>query len=425
MKNAFGIAALALCMTVMSFVAANGEEYWIYFGTSTDKTTPEMDANNIPRSEGIYVGKFDTETGATTDVRLALPARSSGYLATAPDKNRLYFVGALDGKDGWANAYACEVDPKTGDLKVLNGAPTTGQGVCHTDVRADGKFLTAANYSSGDFSVFKLKEDGSIDKVTAKYFRDGSGPLTRRQNHPYGHSSYFITTDGVCRVFMSDLGSDRINVARLNEETGALDEDPEIPFLKTPAGAGPRHLAFATDAAGRLVVFSINELDSTFSAFQLDFNAGKSVCLGTWTTIEEEYRAKLTDEETLVDGKEFTYGNKTAAIAVATLPNGKRVVYATNRGQNTIVAFDVEPLLAADAKEGLTPPLLQRVSTNGSFPRFAMLDPSNKYYIVSNKKSGSVYTYKIDPETGKLSLAFEKPTQIAWVIAGGFVPVEK
>ena len=425
MRKLLGIAALALTVTIASRVVALGEEYWIYFGTSTDKTTPEMDANKIPRSEGIYVGKFNTETGATTDVRLALPARSSGYIATVPDKNRLYFVGALDGKDGWANAYACEVDRKTGDLKVLNGVPTQGQGVCHTSARPDGKFLTAANYSSGDFSVMKLNADGSIAGVTAKYFRDGSGPLTRRQNHPYGHSSYFVTTDGVCRLFMSDLGSDRIYVARVDEETGELTEDPAIPYLATPAGAGPRHLDFATDAAGRLVVFSINELDSTFSAFQLDFKVGTSALLGTWTTLEEKYREKLTDEESLVDGKTYTYGNKTAAIAVETLPNGKRVVYATNRGQNTIVVFDVEPLLARDAREGLTPKLLQRVSSNGSYPRFAMLDPTNQYYIVSNKKSGSVYTYKIDPETGVLSLAFDKPIQLAWVLAGGFIPVEK
>ncbi|MBQ4079691.1 MAG: beta-propeller fold lactonase family protein, partial [Thermoguttaceae bacterium] len=253
---------LAILLFVSSYVGAaeTNAKYWIFLGTSTEATTPEMDKNGIQRSEGIYVGKYDASTGAISDVRLALKAPSSGYIATLPDRNLLYFVGSAKPSDRGSNAYACKVDPKTGDLTLLNGVSTQGSGVCHTFVRPDGKFLTAANYMSGDFSVFKLKGDGLIEGVTAKYRRDGAGPLKRRQDHPYGHSSYFVESNGVCRLFMSDLGSDRIYIARLNEENGSLEEDPRIPFLATPAGAGPRHLSFATDANGKTVVFSINEL---------------------------------------------------------------------------------------------------------------------------------------------------------------------
>lgn len=414
--------AILLFVSACAGAAETNAKYWIFLGTSTEATTPEMDKNGIQRSEGIYVGKYDASTGAISDVRLALKAPSSGYIATLPDRNLLYFVGSAKPSDRGSNAYACKVDPKTGDLTLLNGVPTQGAGVCHTFVRPDGKFLTAANYMSGDFSVFKLKDDGLIEGVTAKYRRDGAGPLKRRQDHPYGHSSYFVESNGVCRLFMSDLGSDRIYIARLNEENGSLKEDPRIPFLATPAGAGPRHLSFATDVNGKTVVFSINELDSTLSAFRLDFESGTSALLGTWSTLEEEYRKGLTDEETIVDGKTFLYGNKTAAIEVAKLDNGKTVVYATNRGQNTIVSFDATDIIAG--KIDVEFPLIQRISTYGSFPRYMSLDPVGKRLIVSNKKSGSVFVYTIDQETGKLSLSQEKPTQIAWVIAAGFIPRE-
>ena len=419
----YAIFLAAAWLGVASQFDAYAKEYWIYFGTSTEGTTAEMNERGIGRSEGIYVGKYDDATGSISDVRLALAARSSGYLATAPGKNLLYFVGSLDGKDGWANAYACKVDPKTGDLTVINGKPTTGQGVCHTSVREDGKFLTAANYSSGDFSILPLAEDGAVLDATAKYRKDGSGPLKRRQDHPYGHSSYFLTTDGVCRVFMSDLGSDKIYIARLDEKTGALTDDPDVPYLATPAGAGPRHLDFATDAQGRTIVFSINELDSTLSAFRIDFKEGKSERLGTWSTLEEEFRKKLTDEETLVDGKTYLYGNKTAAIAFATTSEGKNVVYATNRGQNTIVAFDADSIVKC--KETVDFPLIQRISTRGSFPRYATLDPAKRHYIVSNKKSGLVWVYEINQKTGALSPVGDDPVKLAWVIAGAFVPVQK
>ncbi len=412
----------ALTMCALQAATTFAADYWFYMGTSTDKTTPEQDEYGVPRSEGIYVGKFDSETGKISDVRLVLKASFSGYIDSLPDKNLLYFIGSADPKDGGANAYACKADPKTGDLTLINHKPTTGSGVCHVCVRSDGKFLNAANYTSGDFSLFPLNEDGSVADVTAKYFRDGSGPLTRRQNHPYGHSAYFITTDGVCRMFMSDLGSDRIYIARVNEKTGELDEDPEIPFLATPAGAGPRHLAFVDDAQGKLIVFSINELDSTLSAFRLDFKEGKSERLGTWSTIEDEYRVKLTDEEALVDGKEFFYGNKTAAITAVETASGKTVVYATNRGQNTVVAFDATAIVKGAKGSDVEFPLLQRVSSNGKFPRFFTLDPTGKFLIVSNKKSGSIYVYAIDQETGLLKLTSDEPTRVAWVIAGGFVP---
>ena len=417
------VAVLAFGACLVGNKTTNAKEYWIYFGTSTGGTTPEQQEQGIARSEGIYVGRFDCETGAISDVRLALKASSSGYLASNPEQDRLWFVGTANPQDRGSNAYACEVDPKTGALKLMNGKSTTGDGVCHTSVRPDAKFLNAANYSSGDFSVFKLEEDGSIGELTAKYRRDGSGPLKRRQNHPYGHSSYFVQTDGVWRVFMSDLGSDRVYIARLDEETGALDEDPSVPFLATPAGAGPRHLAFVQDANGKLIVFSINELDSTLSAFRVDFEKKTGDCLGTWSTLEDKYREKLTDEESLVDGKTYTYGNKTAAIETVRLPNGKQIVYATNRGQNTIVAFDATEICAG--KENAAFPLLQRISSNGSYPRFFMLDPTNRFLIVSNKKSGTIYVYSIDQETGLLSLTSDKPTKLAWVIAGAFVHVSE
>ena len=78
--------ALALLLTLTCVRSANADQYWIYFGTSTGDTTQEQKEKGIPRSEGIYVGKFDSETGAISDVRLALKAASSGYLATAPGK---------------------------------------------------------------------------------------------------------------------------------------------------------------------------------------------------------------------------------------------------------------------------------------------------------------------------------------------------
>lgn len=54
-----------------------------------------------------------------------------------------------------------------------------------------------------------------------------------------------------------------------------------------------------------------------------------------------------------------------------------------------------------------------------------MVDPSRNWLLVSNKKSGTVYAYKIDQETGLLTLSADEPTKLAWVIGGAFAPVGK
>ncbi|MDO5309182.1 MAG: lactonase family protein [Planctomycetia bacterium] len=415
-------ATLVLLSTAVRAQDAKDAEYWIYFGTMGSDTTPEMREHGVERSQGIYVAKYNALTGEVSDVTLALKAQAAGYIATTSNPPMLYVVGGLEPRDGWSKAFAISADPKTGALSVVNGVDAEGHGACHVSVNSEGTYLGAANYNSGIFSVLSINADHSVGKVTAKFHRDGSGPLTRRQEHSYGHSSYFVEDNGVTHVFMSDLGADKVYCATLDVQTGALTQDEKVPYLAPPPGAGPRHLCFARDKNDKLIVFSINELDSTLSAFRVDFNEGAER-LGTWTTIQDKYRDKLTDEESLVDGKTYTYGNKTAAIEVLTLANGRTVVYASNRGQDSIVVFDASEVIAG--KEEPNFPLLQRIPSYGRFPRFFMLDPLNRHLVVSNKMSGSIYVYTIDQETGELSLASEEPTRLAWCIAGGFIKVEK
>ena len=398
-----------------------GDDYWVYFGTSTGGTTPEMDEIGVKRSEGIYVGKFDASTGAVSDVRLAMKANNSGFISTVPERDLLYFVSSRDRNDGGENVYACKVDPKTGALDVLNFMSNDGAAACHVAARPDGKFVVVSNYVSGDFVVYKTNADGSLAAQTAKYKGEGSGPNKRRQGQPFGHAAYFAESNGVWRVLMCDLGSDKVYVARLNEETGALEEETKVPFLPLPPGAGPRHLDVANDKDGGLVVYVLNELDSTLAVFRPDFEKGDPGRLCVVSTLEEKFREKLTDEETLVDGKEYTYGNKTAEIFKVALPNGKTVVYGTNRGQNTLVAFDATETLAGKAGEEAFP-LVQRISTQGSFPRFFMIDPTGRYLIVSNKKTGTSFVFAINQEDGTLQPTGADAIKIAWAMAGGFVP---
>lgn len=426
-RNVLGMLFFILLFGESLFAAQDKtmDTYWIYFGTQTSKPTDTMRDNNVPQSEGVYVGKFDTKSGKISDIRLATKMITSNFFDFDPNRKILYISGVREKEDGTANVYAYKVDPKTGDLNYLNHQPTGGKGVCHLSIDQEGKYLVAANYSSGDFTLFQLYPDGSIGEKTGFVHKEGGGPDKRRQDSAKGHAAYLVKHQGKMRVFMVDLGSDKVYVQLLDEKTGTIVDDPEIPVLVCPPGSGPRHLTWETDSNGDLVVFVLNELDSTLSVFGLHFDDqnknGKATPFGTWSTIPNDLRQKLTDEVALVDSQKYLFGNKTAEIEL--LSKETPVLYTSNRGHNSIAVFDVDSFLKGNEKAEAK--LLQLQTTFGTFPRFFTSDPMGKYLIVSNKRSGTIYTFKIDQKNGKLDIVNQDPVRIAWCIAMDFCPIEK
>ncbi len=403
---------------------------WICFGTQTGAPTEAMKDDNVRASEGIYVGQFNVSQNNSmariSDVKLAEPMLSSNFFASDRKRGILYVSGLRKKEDGQNSVYAYRFDSKTGTLTYMNHQSTNGNGVCHVSISPDGKYLAASNYSSGDFAIFPIKEDGTIGEMTGFVKKPGGGPNQWRQKSAFGHSAYFLQYKNKTRVLMCDLGSDKVYIQILDEKTGKVSDDPDVPVLKTPDGSGPRHLTWMETKDGNIVVFVLNELDSTVSAFELNFGKTDSdklqmTELGSWSTIPKQLRKKLTDETTRVDGKNFLYSNKTAEIEFLNLK--KPVIYASNRGHNTIAVFDVSDFL--QPKQGSTPKLIQYQATFGAFPRFFTSVPTGNYMMVSNKRSGTIYTFQINQNSGRLNPINLGPTRIAWCIAMAFFPVQK
>jgi 6-phosphogluconolactonase len=93
---------------------------------------------------------------------------SPSCLAFNADKTRLYSgneterVGENEG--GTVSAFA--IDPKTGDLKLLNTVSSGGKGPAHLSVHPSGKFVLVANYFGGSVAVLPIKADGSLGEAT-------------------------------------------------------------------------------------------------------------------------------------------------------------------------------------------------------------------------------------------------------------------
>ena len=354
------ILLAASCVSVLSGQdAGRAKREWLtYIGTYTR-----------PPSQGIYAWRFEVASGKLTPLGLAAETSNPSFLAVHPNQRFLY--AANEDRTGAISAFA--IDPANGRLKLLNQVPSRGSGPCHVAVDPGGKWLFAANYSSGSVAVFPVREDGALGEATGFVQHAGSSVNAQRQSGPHAHSAN-VSPDGRW-LLVADLGLDQILSYRVDAVKGALSPG-EPPFTKIAPGSGPRHMAFGRD--GRFA-YAINEILSTVTVFRYHSARG---------SLEELQTAQVTPEG-------YTGTKSSAEIAVD--PGGK-FLYASNRGDSTIAVFRI------DADKGTLTPV-ERVSTQGKTPRSFAIDPTGAFLFAANQDSGNVVLFKIDAVTGRLTPA--------------------
>jgi 6-phosphogluconolactonase len=337
---------------------------WVFIGTY-----------NGPKSKGIYRCEMDLKTGKLGEPELAAEVANPSFLAIHPTRQFLYAVGEMEmfgGKKGGAVS-ALSLDPKTGKLALLNQKPSGGGGPCHLIVDKAGKHVLVANYGGGSASVLAVGADGQLRETTAFQQHKGSSEDKSRQEAPHAHS---INLDAANRfAFVADLGLDKVVVYRYDADRGTLT--PAEPASVAP-GSGPRHFAFHPDGKHAYV---INEMALTITAFTYDPESGVLKTLQTASTLPA--------------GTPRDKSFSTAEVQVH--PTGK-FVYGSNRGQNTIAVFTVNP------KSGELSPAGHQ-GENVKTPRNFGIDPTGKFLVVANQDGHSLVVFRIDPETGAL-----KPT---------------
>ena len=234
---------------------SNDGVVWVYVGTYTK--TPDA---------GINFLAFDLATGKLTQPVVVAPTPNPSFLALNRRKPVLYAineVSELAGRPGGVvRAYA--VQPKSGQLAILNQQSSGGPGPCHVNVDQTGRTVLVANYSGGSVASFPLRPDGSLAPAATIDHHHGSSVNPSRQTGPFAHC---VEVDPANRFVLSaDLGIDKVMIYRLDAATGSLA--PNQPAnVDTARGAGPRHIAFHPNGQ---FVFVVNELDSTIGVFRYD-----------------------------------------------------------------------------------------------------------------------------------------------------------
>src|SRR5690606_12109191 len=119
-------------------------EWSIYIGTYTTSG-----------SEGIYHGRFSTETGEITELRLAARADHPSYLTIHPNGKWLYAVSEVDrvGDEPGGEVIAYRIDSESGALTPINRRSTRGSYPCHVSIEAPSRNLMVANYGGGSVTM--------------------------------------------------------------------------------------------------------------------------------------------------------------------------------------------------------------------------------------------------------------------------------
>ena len=97
-------------------------------------------------SQGIYVYKFDTETGRSDSLSLA-EAVNPSYLVVSPDEKFVYAVS--ENGDGKSTSVAFAFDKERGVLQFLNSSYTESPGPCFIETDKAGKSVLTAYYVGG------------------------------------------------------------------------------------------------------------------------------------------------------------------------------------------------------------------------------------------------------------------------------------
>lgn len=327
------------------------------------RTTRERNA----RGDGISVYRVDAGTGALELVQLVKDLVNPSFLALSANGEHLYTVhGDL------SDISAFKVDQASGKLTFLNRQSTQGKNPVHLAIDPTGRYVVVSNHIGASIAVLPIAADGTLQEVAQLVPLEGPiGPHRIEQKQAKPHFNPFDPTGQF--VIVPDKGLDRVFSFRFKDGRLA-PADPA--FVVTRETAGPRHVAFHPNGA---LAYVVNELDSTVTTYRYTSSNGALTPVQIVSSLPDTYTGNSRASEIEVD------------------PTG-RFVYASNRGDDSIAVFRIDPASGHLAFVAAEP-------AGGRTPRFMTGTPDGRFMYALNEDSDSIVAFAIDAATGRL-----KPT---------------
>ncbi|MFE0023170.1 lactonase family protein [Amycolatopsis sp. NPDC059021] len=309
-----------------------------------------------PAGHGLDVSGRAGTAPALKPVKTVPGVPDASWFDLSKDRRTLYVTneGEPNGKIS-----ALNVD-NPAKPRLLGAVSSKGSAPTHLSVHPSQKYVLAANYGTGTVVVLPILAGGKLGEATDLVKHVGA----ERDAH-----AHQVVSDPTGHWVLSvDLGADSVYVYKLNLGTGKLTLNQQ---LKLPSGAGPRHLVFHPN--GRYA-YIVGELRPEVTVASWDATAGKLTALSVVPAVPPGSTGDLYPGE------------------IITSRDG-RFVYATVRGPNTLATFTT-------ADGGKTLKLVSTVVSGGNWPRHVALDATEKWFYVSNQRSGTVTWLPRDPATG-------------------------
>lgn len=360
------------------------------FNSATNAGDPLLFATSFAAgTEGaIQTYQFDSTVGTLKPLERTSGIENPYFIVISPNQKFLYSIYAktFGGKEPEEVA-AFALEGRTGRMKMLNRQSTRGTASCYLDIDQTGKTVVVANYTTGNVASLPVRQDGSLGEAASFFQHAGSSVDPVRQLGPNAHC-LVISPDNRFAL-AADLGIDQVKVYRLDAVSSKLSPN-QTPFVKTPAGAGPRHLTFHPD--GRKV-YVINELKSSVTLFDYAADSGVLTERQTVSTLPTDFSgtSNCADVKITADGK-FLYG--------------------TNRGHDSIAVFRV----GADG----TLKLVEIVPSGGKTPQNLLISAGGKWLLCANMGENNIVVFRIDEQSGALKatgdpVLLSSPTCLRWL----------
>ena len=357
---------------------AAGKQYLLFFGTYT---TPDPRYGGKGESEGIYVARFDSQTGKLSPPELAGRTSNPSYLVIHPNRRHLFAVNEAIDHTGKApgEVSAFSIDRNTGRLTSLNRVASRGGMPCHISTDKTGTIVAVANWSTGSTATFRVLRDGRLEEAAG--FQQHAGERSGAQSgagpvQPHCHSVN-VTPDNRFLV-ATDTGLNKVFVYRLDLRNASITpHEPAFLGLKHPAN--PRQLVFPP--TGRFA-YVANEGGPGCTMLRFNNDHGTFVEGPVTRTVPEAYTGRVSPAE------------------IAIHPGG-RMLFVSNRGHDSIATLKIDPA------DGSTT-FVDAFQPGGNGPRSFGLDPAGQFLIALMQRSNGVIPLRVDQSTGKLSPAGDK-----------------
>lgn len=319
----------------------------------------------IHDSKGIFEIELDNERQVLQNAHLVAKIDSPTYLAESK-KHMVYAVDRNMAEPDLRGGVAT-FDFNQTPAVMLQEEIETGTSDAYVAIDENRQLVFTANYHMGYVSVYAIQEDGRLQLADRVQSLGDVGPRPEQADGAHPHYAN-LTPDG--RLIVCDLGTDRVHVYDISDE-GKLSQVSE---LQMEPGFGPRNISFVNETN---LGYLVGELSSKVSVVRYDPKDGSLTILNTYSTIPADWTAH----------------NGAAAIKIT---KDNRFVYITNRGNDSIAVFEI-------IKDGQLR-LVERVSSQGEFPRDFNFNADESLLLVANQNSNNMALYQRDQDTGRLTL---------------------